>query len=102
MRWLFASLFLLVIAAIASPSRAADEPLPQPKGSVMLTVSGQIEHTNAAGEAHFDRGMLEALGMASFTATFAMTGKAHYFEGVPLRAVLQRVGGMEQASRHLL
>ncbi|MGO4526574.1 hypothetical protein AB4097_17130 [Microvirga sp. 2MCAF35] len=74
-------------------SSYAAEPLPSASGEILLTVTGEIEATNAPGRAEFDRAMLEALGRKSLTATFVISGKAHRFEGVPLRAVLDRVGG---------
>ncbi|MCG7394154.1 molybdopterin-dependent oxidoreductase [Microvirga sp. ACRRW] len=70
----------------------AAEPLPRPKGPVLLTISGKIEQTNAPGQAQFDREMLEALGKASFTTGSVLTDKKQLYEGVPLRAVLDRVG----------
>ena len=71
----------------------AAEPLPAAKGGVLLTVTGEIDVTNAPGRAEFDRAMLEALGRKSLTATFVISGKTHLFEGVSLRSVLERVGG---------
>lgn len=82
------------IAFVGSLTLAyAAEPLPSPKGEVLLTVTGEIEVTNAPGRAEFDRAMLEALERKSLTATFVISGKTHRFEGVSLRAVLERVGG---------
>jgi hypothetical protein len=70
----------------------AAEPLPPPKGQVLLVVSGRIEQTNVSGEAHFDREMLAALGERSIRTGSALTDGTQLFEGVPLRAVLDRVG----------
>ena len=91
MRFLVRTLFFAVLMGVGGFSHGA-EPLPQPKGDVVLTVSGSIEQTNAPGRAEFDKEMLEALGQESLTTTFSMSGKTHLFEGVPLRAVLERVG----------
>jgi hypothetical protein len=71
---------------------SAAEPLPAPKGPVLLTISGKIERANVAGEAQFDREMLEALGQTSITTGSVLSDKKQVFEGVPLRAVLERVG----------
>ena len=76
---------------MGSLSHAA-EPLPLPRGPVILTISGSIEQTNGSGQARFDREMLEASGRASFTTGSEVTSKPQLFEGVPLRAVLDRVG----------
>ncbi len=78
---------------LAGPAMAqAAEPLPRPQGPVLLTISGKIEQTNVGDEAHFDREMLEALGKDSFTTGSVLTDKKQLYEGVPLRAVLERVG----------
>ncbi|EIM24753.1 hypothetical protein [Microvirga lotononidis] len=88
------TLLTAVIALVGSLAQAhAAEPLPPAKGEVLLKVTGELEVTNAPGRAEFDRAMLEALGRKSLTATFVISGKTHRFEGVPLRAVLERVGG---------
>jgi hypothetical protein len=73
-------------------SALAAEPLPQPKGMVILTISGKIEETNGQGLAQFDKEMLEALCKSSFVTGSEVSEKPQLFEGVPLRAVLQRVG----------
>lgn len=70
---------------------SAAEPLPRPQGPVLLTISGNIAQTNAPGQAQFDRAMLEALGNASYTTSSEVSLKPMKFEGVPLRAVLDRV-----------
>lgn len=70
----------------------AAEPLPMPKGSVVLTISGKLERTNSGEKAQFDMEMLEALGKASFLTGSEVSEKPQLFEGVPLRAVLERVG----------
>jgi hypothetical protein len=59
---------------------------------VILTISGNIEQTNGPGQAQFDKAMLEALGQASFVTGSEVSSKPQLFEGVPLRAVLDRVG----------
>lgn len=70
----------------------ASEPLPMPTGPVVLTVSGNLEQTNAPGQARFDQAMLEALGSGSLTTKSEWSNKVQLFEGIPLRAVLDRVG----------
>jgi hypothetical protein len=76
----------------SSSAGYAVEPLPAPTGNVILTISGKITRTNAPGEAQLDRAMLESLGKASLTTTTSFTDGKKVFEGVPLRAVLERVG----------
>jgi len=86
--------FLATVVALLGglTSSYAVEPLPPAKGEILLTVMGEIDVTNAPGRAEFDRAMLETLERKSLTATFVMSGKTHRFEGVSLRAVLDRVG----------
>ena len=70
----------------------AAEPLPIPRGPVLLTVAGRIEQTNGSGEARFDQAMLDALGLARVETTTPWTDGVKVLEGVALRAVLDRVG----------
>lgn len=71
---------------------SATEPLPLPKGPVVLTVSGKIERTNGNGVALFDLETLEGLGKASFATRSEVSEVPQLFEGVPLRALLERIG----------
>ncbi|MGO4386288.1 molybdopterin-dependent oxidoreductase [Microvirga sp. 2YAF29] len=89
---------LAIAIGIVSHSHAA-EPLPIPKGPVLLTVSGNIEQTNGPGQAKFDREMLENLGQKSIETGSAFSDGVQRFEGVPLRAVLERVGANGHALR---
>jgi hypothetical protein len=63
-----------------------------PAGPVLLTVSGAIEQTNAPGQARFDQTMLEELGRATLETRSVWADQKQVFEGVPLQAVLDRVG----------
>jgi len=49
----------LVLALVATAATA--DPLPQPEGRVILTISGAVTLTNADGAARFDQAMIEAL-----------------------------------------
>jgi hypothetical protein len=84
-------LSLIASLGLGMPALAA-EPLPQPKGMVILTISGKIEETNGQGLAQFDKEMLEAIGKSSFVTGSEVSEKPQLFEVVPLLAVLQRVG----------
>lgn len=68
------------------------DPLPQPSGPVILTVSGDVEVTNGEAGADFDREMLYALGLSEVVTTTAWTDGPQTFRGVPLQVVLDRVG----------
>lgn len=92
------SLAVCIVAGLAilvSGARAA-EPLPVPRGEVLLTVTGAIGRGNAQDasgrlEARFDRTMLEEVGLGEVeTATPWHSGRVR-FEGVPLKAVLALV-----------
>jgi hypothetical protein len=91
MRPLIGLIFYATALGICGLSHAA-EPLPLPKGPVVLTVSGKIEQTNGNGVALFDLEMLEALGKASFTTQSEVSEVAQLFEGPPLHVLLERVG----------
>ncbi|MHC8508191.1 MAG: putative pterin-binding protein [Rhodospirillales bacterium] len=80
-----------LVFAAAQPVWAAD-PLPQPTGKVILTVTGDITVTNADGEAHFDLDMLRALGEHSVTTSEPFASGVHTFKGVLLSDILARVG----------
>lgn len=84
-------LALAVLVLAISPAVALD-PLPAPTGPVILTVTGRVEITNSERGAEFDREMLYALGLTEFATTTAWTDGPQLFEGVLLRAVLERVG----------
>jgi hypothetical protein len=98
MRYLSLIVSLTTWMGLAALSHAA-EPLPSPKGPVILTISGNIEQANGGGQAQFDKAMLESLGMASFTTGSEVSNRPQLFEGVPLRAVLDRVGARGSAMR---
>lgn len=82
----------LALLALATLPAAAVDPLPEPTGPVILTVSGTVEVTNSDQGAEFDREMLYALGLTEIRTTTAWTDGIQVFEGVLLRTVLERVG----------
>jgi hypothetical protein len=98
MRYVMLLGILAMTFGFASASRAA-EPLPVPNGPVLLTVSGKIEQTNAPGQARFDREMLEALGHKAVDTKSVFIDGSQRFEGVPMRAVLERTGAKGQSIR---
>ncbi len=84
------AVFLLAVA-FAAPALAV-EPLPQPSGRVILTISGAIENTNGGGVARFDRAMLERLGITEINTSTSWTDGVKRFEGVLARDLLEAVG----------
>ena len=71
-------------------SMAAD--LSKPEGTVILTVSGNIDNTNVNGEAQFDRQMLEQLPQTKITTYTPWTEGLPVYEGVLLNTLLEQVG----------
>ena len=60
---------LIALSAWAGTTVAEEAPLSAPKDRTILTVSGKISVTNKGDAAEFDRTMLEAIGMESFTTS---------------------------------
>lgn len=79
--------FLLLAPATSFAEMAA------PTGEVILTVDGSVTATNADGAAQFDIDMLKALPVSGFDTTTTWTEGMHRFDGVPLKALLDAVGG---------
>jgi hypothetical protein len=74
-------------------SAAGAAPLDTPAGDVALTITGNIDNTNADGAATFDLAMLEALAGRSATMETPWTTGATTFEGPLLAAVIEAAGG---------
>ncbi len=88
---------LLGLGNVQGSQAQAPAALPQPTGSVILTVSGAITRGNGSDAqgrpvAHFDRAMLEALGHASIETTTPWHKGVVRFEGVPGPALIEAVG----------
>ena len=84
------------LAALPLASRAA---LSEPKGRVVLTVSGRIGIRNAGDAARFDMDMLAALPQHSFSTKTPWYPQAHKFTGPLLRDVLAAVGAQGRTLR---
>lgn len=67
---------VLWLAPVGSPAMA--DQLASPTGEVLLIVGGGIENTNNGDEAHFDREMLRALGMAEIVTRTLGTRRRRY------------------------
>lgn len=92
----FSRKLLLAFSLCFSPLLWAHGDLPQPKGPVVLTISGDITHTNVGDEAHFDYDMLVDLGLTeTVTGTPWTTGQSS-FEGPLGRVLLASVGATGQ------
>ena len=66
--------------------------LVNPQGTIILTVTGNIEHTNTPGKAEFDRSMLEGLGTEDLRTSTSWTDGQPLFSGVPLQRIMDAVG----------
>jgi hypothetical protein len=67
-------------------------PLDEPTGQVILTVTGDVAVTNAEGKAEFDRDLLKEVGWRAIDTTTIWTEGPQHFEGVPLKALADRLG----------
>src|SRR5262245_26626381 len=83
--WL-SGVLLLTTAGVAAG------PLGEPTDKPILTVSGKITQTNKDATAQFDREMLEALGVTSFSTNTPWYKEPVNFEGVLLAKLMDAVG----------
>lgn len=84
---------VLLVAGLALAGSALANPLPQPSGPVVLTIDGNIAHSNAEdGKAGFDLAMLEALPSREIETTTPWTEGEQSFVGVELATLLNHVG----------
>lgn len=90
--WIVAPLMVLMSLL---PLQAGPAPLQEPTGDVMLTVTGAIGVTNAPEGAVFDLAMLQEIGVAGFATSTTWTEGVIQFDGVSLKALLDRLGVSE-------
>lgn len=72
-------------------ARAADA-LAEPRGDVIMTVTGEIAVTNAAGAARLDRELLLGMGATELTTATPFTDGVDSYMGVLASHVLDRLG----------
>lgn len=93
MRHFFARVMLFAVGAtMLATSNVEAAELAVPKDRPILTITGQIDATNADGVAKFDRSMLEAVGTRSFTTSTPWYEEPVTFEGVPMDELMEAVG----------
>lgn len=90
MKRIFGSCLLAFFAFAIQPGYS--DTLPDPAGSVILSVSGKIKHTNRNGAAEFDRAMLEALDGRETKTKTPWTDGVPVFGGPLGRSILEAVG----------
>lgn len=61
-------------------------------GDIVLTVSGQVELTNAEDAAQLDLEMLKAMDMTTIETSTIWTEGTQVFEGVSLSALVEKLG----------
>ncbi|MDI5921198.1 molybdopterin-dependent oxidoreductase [Halomonas sp. LR5S13] len=83
---------VLLLSALVPFSIALASPLPTPKGTVLLTLSGDIANANVGDEAHFDRAMLQALPTRVIETHTPWHRDRGRYEGPLVRALLEAVG----------
>lgn len=86
MRYLIAVLGVL-FTLVGGPVQALDAP----NGPVLLTVTGNIQETNADGQAQFDRAMLEAFEWHEVTTYSPYVEGAQVYSGPLMADVLKMV-----------
>jgi hypothetical protein len=67
------------------------EGLAQPKGEVVLTVTGALAVTNGDHSARFDEAMLQELGVTKFKTSTVWTEGSPEFTGVSLLALVEKL-----------
>lgn len=90
--------WLLLLTLSLSPLAMA---LEAPQGPVLLRVTGDITHSNAGGEAHFDRAMLKALTQRETVTTTPWHDGEVSFSG-PLGSALMEAVGVEDGTMRIV
>lgn len=85
-------ILMIAMAWLSLTPAHAESPLPSPKGTVILTISGAIEHTNGQGVARFDRAMLDALPGRKADVETPWLKERAVFEGPLTSGILDAVG----------
>ena len=80
-----------IVAVLSGAVVAQAQPLPPPRGPVVLTITGDIGVTNAAGTAQFDLAMLSELPRVGFDTSTIWTDGVSRFDGVALNVLLDLV-----------
>lgn len=83
---------VLGVILLALTPLVHSEPLPAPKGTIVLTISGEIKHPNVGDEVQMDMAMLKALPMIQFETRTPWHDDVQSFSGVRLNALLTAIG----------
>ncbi|MBY6160965.1 oxidoreductase [Mameliella alba] len=82
------SLVSAACGAVLLAGAAFAQDLPEPRGPVVLTVTGEIGRTNGDGAARFDLDMLRAIGETEIVTDTIWTADTSTFTGVELEDLL--------------
>ena len=95
--------FLALITVIlpALPAAAVERGLPDPSGEVLLTITGATSARNVDGGSHFDRAMLESLGVVELRTSTPWTDGVGTFRGVLMSDLLDRIGAKGEIAHAL-
>jgi hypothetical protein len=83
---------LLLLTLLCGATTAFADGLAQPKGKVILTVTGDLAISNGDHSASFDAEMLQDLGTTSFDTSTIWTEGVSEFSGVNLATLLHLLG----------
>ena len=89
---MFKSFLTALAIATCLGSAASAQDLPEPAGTVVLTVTGDIDRTNGDGAARFDLEMLRAIGETEVVTDTIWTDGTLTFVGVELVDLLSYLG----------
>ena len=89
----------LAAAALGGACVAPVRALEAPRGKVLLTITGQLAHTNDGASAVFDLALLQQLPQHSFSTRTPWYPQARKFGGVLLRDLLAAVGAQGDTLR---
>lgn len=95
-RWL-TKVAALLIGLLGTAGFGLAETLPEPTGDIVLVVTGDIATTNRGDEAVFDLDMLMSMPREDIQTATPWTEGRPVFSGVPLSALLDRLGVSEGA-----
>lgn len=84
--------YMVVVLATLSASFASAEPLSEPKGPIVLTVTGNISHTNRGEAAVFDYDMLKDLEQGQIATANPWADGINTYIGPLGTAILEAVG----------
>lgn len=90
MRWFY--VIFLSFVFLSAPHTSVADTLGTPTGPVVLRVDGNVTTANVETATVFDLAMLKSLGAETFSSQTEWTEGTPTFTGVPLKALIEKVG----------